>query len=74
MTQKIESALNAFQGRVARRLTGRQPCRGRDEKMILTIPGGGSEGGGYREGQDVDPPETEHGHAIYCDETNSRPL
>ena len=30
MTRKIESALDAFQGRVARRLTGRQPRRGRD--------------------------------------------
>ena len=30
LTKKIESALDAFQGRVARRLTGRQPRRGRD--------------------------------------------
>ena len=42
--------------------------------VVLPIPGGGSEGGGCREGQDVDPPETEHGRAIYCDETNSGPL
>ena len=26
----MESALDSFQGRVARQLTGRQPCRGRD--------------------------------------------
>ena len=30
LTKKMESALDAFQGRVARRLTGRQPQRGRD--------------------------------------------
>ena len=30
LTKKMESALDAFQGRVARRLTGRQPRRGRD--------------------------------------------
>ena len=29
-TRKMESALDAFQGRVARRLTGRQPLRERD--------------------------------------------
>ena len=30
LTKTMESALDAFQGRVARRLTGRQPHRGRD--------------------------------------------
>ena len=30
MTKKMESALDAFQGRVARKLTGRKPRRGRD--------------------------------------------
>ena len=30
LTRKMESALNAFQGRVARTLTGRHPLRGRD--------------------------------------------
>ena len=32
MTGKMEAALDAFQGRVARRLTGRTPRRGRDGK------------------------------------------
>ena len=32
LTKKMESALDAFQGRVARRLTGRKPCQGRDGK------------------------------------------
>ena len=32
--KKMESALDAFQGRVARRLTGRQPRRGRDRKWF----------------------------------------
>ena len=30
LTEKMESALDAFQGRVARRLRGRKPRRGRD--------------------------------------------
>ena len=30
LTEKMEFALDAFQGRVARRLTGRKPRRGRD--------------------------------------------
>ena len=30
LTKKMESALDAFQGRVARRLIGQKPCRGRD--------------------------------------------
>ena len=30
LTKNMESALDAFQGRVARRLIGRQPRRGRD--------------------------------------------
>ena len=34
MTRKMESALDAFQGRVARRLTGRQPRQGRYGKWF----------------------------------------
>ena len=34
LTRKMESALDAFQVRVARRLTGRQPRRGRDGKWF----------------------------------------
>ena len=34
LTKKMESALDAFQGRVARRLTGRQPRRGRDGRWF----------------------------------------
>ena len=34
LTKNMESALDAFQGRVARRLTGRQPRRGRDGKWF----------------------------------------
>ena len=34
LTGKMEAALDAFQGRVARRLTGRTPCRGRDGKWF----------------------------------------
>ena len=34
LTKKMESVLDAFQGRVARRLTGRQPLRGRDGRWF----------------------------------------
>ena len=34
LTKKMESALDAFQGRVARKLTGRQPRRGRDGRWF----------------------------------------
>ena len=34
LTKNMESALDAFQGRVARRLTGQQPRRGRDGKWF----------------------------------------
>ena len=34
LTKKMESALDAFQGRVARHLTGGQPRRGRDGKWV----------------------------------------
>ena len=34
LTKKIESALDAFQGRVARRLKGQQPRQGRDGKWF----------------------------------------
>ena len=34
LTGKMEAELDAFQGRVARRLTGRTPCRGRDREWF----------------------------------------
>ena len=34
LTRKMESALDSFQGRVARRLTGRQPSRRRDGRWF----------------------------------------
>ena len=34
LTRKMESALDALQGRVSRRLTGRQPRRGRDGRWF----------------------------------------
>ena len=34
LTRKMESALDAFQGRVARKLMGRQTCRGRDGRWF----------------------------------------
>ena len=35
------------------------------------LPGGGSQGGGGCESQDIGPPETEYGHAIHCKSTDS---
>ena len=42
--------------------------------MVLPLPGGGSKGGRGREGQDIGPPETEYGRAIYCNTTDSGAL
>ena len=42
--------------------------------MVLPLPGGGSKGGGGREGQDIGPPDIEYGRAIYVDEANSGAL
>ena len=47
---------------------------GEGRKVVLPLPDGGSKGGGGREGQDIGPPETEYGRAIYCDTTNSGAL
>ena len=40
LTGKMEAALDAFQGRVARRLTGRIPRRGRDGKWKYLLLAG----------------------------------
>ena len=46
LTKRMEAALDAFQGRVARRLTGRMPRRGRDGKwMYLPLAGATKEAG-----------------------------
>ena len=46
LTKRMESAMDAFQGRVARRLTGRMPRRGRDGKWIyLPLAGATKEAG-----------------------------
>ena len=44
LTKKMESALDAFQGRVARKLTGRQPRCGRDGGWYYPSLAGGDEG------------------------------
>ena len=46
LTRRMEAALDAFQGRVARRLTGRMPLRGRDGKWLyLPLAGATKEAG-----------------------------
>ena len=46
LTKKLEAALNAFQVRVARRLTGRMPRRGRDGKWLyLSLEGATKDAG-----------------------------
>ena len=42
--------------------------------VVLPVPGGGDEGGGDRADSDIDPPEAEHGRAIYCDSADSGPV
>ena len=42
--------------------------------MVIPLPGGGPKRGGGREGQDIGPPETEYGRAIYCNATDSGAL
>ena len=46
LNKRMEAALDAFQGRVARRLTGRMPRRGRDGKWLyLPLAGATKEAG-----------------------------
>ena len=46
LTNMMEAALEAFQGRVVRRLTGRMPRRGRDGKWLyLPLAGATKEAG-----------------------------
>ena len=47
---------------------------GERRELVLSLPGKGSKRCRCREGQDIDPPETEYGRAIYCDEANSGAL
>ena len=42
--------------------------------VVLPVPGGGDEGGGDHADSDIDPPEAEHGRAIYCDAADSGTL
>ena len=74
LTRKMEAALDAFQGRVARRLMGRMPRRGRDGKWVYPPPGGGDKGRGVSESEDIGPPETEYGRAIRCNAADSGTL
>ena len=39
--------------------------------MVLPLPGRGCKGVRGPEGQDIGPPETEYGRAMYCDTTDS---
>ena len=48
LTKNMESALGAFQVRVARKLMGRLTRRGRDGGGVLPVTSGGEEGGGDR--------------------------
>ena len=52
--------------------TNTTPWEGR--KVGLPLPGGGYQGGGVRESQDIGPPEKEYGRAIHCDATDSGTL
>ena len=60
------------QGRTVIDRTNATPWEG--QKVDLPPPGGGYQGGGDRESQDIGPPETEYGRAIHCDATDSGTL
>ena len=42
--------------------------------VVLPVTGGGDEGGGDRLDSYLNPPEAEHGRAIYCDAADSGPV
>ena len=42
--------------------------------VVLPVTGGCDEGGGDLSDSDLDPPEAEHGRAIYCDAADSGPV
>ena len=42
--------------------------------VVLSVPGGGDEGGGDRADSYINPPEAEHGRAIYCDAADYGPV
>ena len=42
--------------------------------VVVPIPVGGDEGGGDFADSDFNPPEAEHGRAIYCDAADSGPV
>ena len=44
------------------------------QDLVLPFVGRSNEGGRDRLDTDVNPPEAEYGHAIYCDAANSGPL
>ena len=74
LTPRMDRALDSFQHRVTRRLTGRHPKRqGECELGLPTIEGGN--GGrrllGY---QEIHHEEAEHSRAVYCNATHSGPL
>ena len=43
-------------------------------EVVLLVPGEDDEGGGDRTDPDINPPEAEHGRAIYCDADDSGPV
>ena len=71
LTPRMEWALDSFQHRVARRITGRQQRRRGGWDLGVPAIGGGNGGSGLRGDQKVGHKEAEHGHAVYCDATNS---
>ena len=60
------------QGITAIDRTNATPWKG--QKVDLPPPGGGYQGGGGREIQDIGPPEIEYGRAIHCDANDSGTL
>ena len=74
LTKRTEKALDSFQSRVARRLTGNQPWRKKDgiwDYPPLAEALRKAELEGIRK---YITQRAEHGHTIYCDTTDSGPM
>ena len=74
LTKKMEADLDAFQGRVARRLTGANATPWEGREVSVPLPGGSYKGRGDSESEDIGPPEIEYSRAIRCDAADSGTL
>ena len=74
LTKNMESALDAFQGRVARRLKGRKPRRGRDREWFYPSLSGALKEAGVVRARTLVLRRQNTVAPIYCDATDSGAL